>query len=503
MKQTTDGLLRQLEENATVRCQEIKNSKDACCIAGTVYYVSADGDDEADGLHPARAWKTLDKVNEAALQPGDGVLFCRGDIFRGSIVARAGVTYAAYGEGEKPRLYGWSRDLADPSLWVLSDAEHHIWQLAEPILDAGTLVMNGGETWCRKLIPSYIHGRFVCREEESRPFTVAQEMTQDLDLYWYYEGCMTTQSSKGEDFPVPLVDAKSYGTLYLRCDRGNPGEVFAQIEALPKRPMFTVRDTANVHIDNLCIRYVGHHAVSAGGHSVGLQVTNCEIGWIGGTIQHYFGTDPNYPQGRRGTVTRFGNAVEIYGGCEDYLVQNCYIYQCYDAGITHQITTGGKRVTMSHIRYLDNLVEKCVYAIEYFLDMTGGDRESTMDDVLICGNMLRYAGYGWGQQRHNVDTPALIKGWEYVNRAKDFVIENNLFDRCAYRMLHLVAAERASCPQMRGNTYVQHLGGLLGQYGQSGADGAAMLRFDENVAKTLVSHLGEREAKVYFVGTGE
>ena len=81
------------------------------------------------------------------------------------------------------------------------------------------------------------------------------------------------------------------------------------------------------HVDNLCMKYIGIHAVSAGGPCIcGLRVTGCEIGWVGGCIQHYYGTDPNYPQGGRGTVTRYGNGVEIYGGCDGYTVTDRYIY---------------------------------------------------------------------------------------------------------------------------------------------------------------------------------
>ena len=140
-------------------------------------------------------------------------------------------------------------------------------------------------------------------------------------------------------------------------------------------------------------RLRGRHGVSAGGHSVGLHVTNCEFGWIGGSIQHYFGTDPNYPEGRRGSVTRYGNAIEIYGGCEDYIASNNYIYEVYDAGITHQVTTSTKRI-MTGIRYTGNVIEKCVYGIEYFLDQIEGERESYMDDVVMNDNFIRLSGYG-------------------------------------------------------------------------------------------------------------
>ena len=108
---------------------------------------------------------------------------------------------------------------------------------------------------------------------------------------------------------------------------------------------------------------------------------------------------------------------------------------------------------MKGIRYTGNLIEECVYGIEYFLDQIGGESESYMEDVVMNDNFIRLSGYGWGQQRHNVDTPALIKGWSYVNTARDYHIYNNIFDRSAYRMLHLVALKDEYCPEMHDNIY--------------------------------------------------
>ena len=481
------------------RREEIRNTPDCIEVTGKKYYVSARGDDANDGLTPDSAWRSLGRVSRAELKAGDGVFFCRGDIFRGSVKTCSGVTYAAYGEGEKPKFYGWDRGLDDPALWTLVNAEKNIWKWGEGIPDPGTLVFGDDEYHSRKLIPSYINGRFVCRNDESRLFDMAEEMTEDLDMYCHYDKRLTTDTTTGDASPVPIIDSASLGDLYLRCDRGNPAEVYGKIEALTHRPMFVVGENDNVRIDNVCIKYVGHHAICAGGHVKGLHVTNCEIGWIGGTIQNYFGVDPNYPEGGRGTVTRFGNCIEIYGGCEDYLIQNCYIYQSYDAGVTHQITTWGKKTEMIKVRYLDNLIERCVYAIEYFLDMNEGDTESYMKDIVMSGNFLRLSGYGWGQQRHNYHTPAHIKGWSYVNRAFDYHITDNIFDRAAYRMLHLVAKEAESLPEMRGNTYVQNIGGMLGQYGANCDVEPEILIYGENTEKDISEILGEKDAKIYFV----
>jgi len=489
--------LKNIEKLSQERKNEILFSKDSLDIKGTTYFVSSSGCDENDGLSPENPWKTLERVSQADLKNGDGVLFKRGDLFRGYVQTKSGVTYGAYGDGEKPKFYGGHKDLADPCLWELLDENHNIWKLKESILDCGTLVFNHGAAHSRKLIPSYAGGKFVCRDDESRDFDMAAEMTLDLDIVCFYDKRLTTKPTKGQDFPIPVMDDQSLGELYLRCDKGNPAKVFDSIEALPRQHMFKVGKNENVKIDNLCLKYIGMHAISAGGECVkGLHVTNCEIGWVGGCIQHYFGTDPNYPQGGRGSVTRFGNGVEIYGGCDDYLVENCYIYQVYDAGITHQVSTFGKTYNMKNVRYIKNLVEYCVYSIEYFLEKTEDNNESLIENCEISENILRFSGYGWGQQRHNYHTPAHIKGWSYENTAKNFVIQNNVFDRSAYRMLHLVAKKEESLPKMSGNVYIQHLGGTLGQYGANELAEPEVLTFDEEKIASVFKDMG---AMVYSV----
>lgn len=483
-------LQRDVARLAERRREEILHTPDELTIAKTVYYVANAGCDSNDGLTPETAWQSLQRVSEADLQRGDGVLFCRGDLFRGCVRTKPGVTYGAYGEGPKPRIYGWDKPLANPALWELVNAERRIWRLKEPILDPGTLVFNDGEKHSRKLIPSYIGGQFVCRDDESRPFDMAAEMKQDLDLYWHFDAALITRTQTVHR--IPDVEM-AMGELYLRCDGGNPGDCFRSVEALTRRPGIWVRSDDHVRIDNLCLKYIGHHAVAAGGHVVGLHVTNCEIGWIGGTIQ-YYADEPH----RLGRVTRFGNGVEIYGGCEDYRVANCYVYEVYDAGITHQISTGGKKHIMTGVRYENNLVERCVYSIEYFLTTRGDGSGSYMDDILMRGNILRMAGYGWGRQRPDPLTPAHIKSWNSENPASRYRVEENVFDRSTHRLLH-VAAETEKClPAMRANAYIQYRGGILAQYGGRENGEPDMLRFDEGAEDVIRERLGDAEAGVCF-----
>lgn len=504
MIKATKEFLDQQDSLYLKRKEEILNTKDEIEISGVTYYVSNAGDDNNDGLSPETSWKTPRRVSSAYLNPGDGVRFKRGDLFRGNIICKPGVTYCAYGEGEKPKFYAGKKDYADPDLWELYDEEHHIWKCKEKMLDSGTLVFNHGECHARKLIPSYRDLKWVHRDDESIDFDIHTDMTEDLDIFWYFDELLSRVPSFGEDFPVPCLngpsisDTLAQGILYLRCDRGNPGEVFDSIESLARLHMFVVGTNANVRIDNLCIKYVGMHGVSAGGHVIGLQVTNCEFGWIGGAIQNYTGRDPNFTNARRGQIVRFGNAIEVYGGCDDYLAENNYIYEVYDAGITHQISAYNK-FELKNVRYTRNLIEKCVYGIEYFLEIKPGGEESYMDHIEMDHNIIRLSGYGWGQQRHNFHTPALIKGWSYENTATNYSIHDNIFDRSAYRMLHLVADRQESCPEMYHNTYIQNIGGMIGQYGGKENGEPDVEIFDARAEEKIELIFCEKNGTVYCI----
>ena len=70
-----------------------------------LYYVSAGGDDRADGRSPARAWRSIDRVNRAALRPGDRVVFRAGQRFPGTLSPRRSgrpgkrILYSSWGRG--------------------------------------------------------------------------------------------------------------------------------------------------------------------------------------------------------------------------------------------------------------------------------------------------------------------------------------------------------------------------------------------------------------------
>jgi parallel beta-helix repeat protein len=79
----------------------------------TVYYVSSTGNDANKGTSEDFPWRSLNKVNRFfKLEPGDQVLFNRGDEWTGTLTVNASgtadkpIVYGAYGTGDKPRIYG-------------------------------------------------------------------------------------------------------------------------------------------------------------------------------------------------------------------------------------------------------------------------------------------------------------------------------------------------------------------------------------------------------------
>ncbi len=99
------------------------------------YYVdSVSGSDSASGRTDQEAWRTLDRVNTAAIQPGDSVLFKKGGLWRGTLLPQSGapgkpVLYSSYGEGEKPKIF-CSVSLNDPNLWTKES--ENIWVTRVP-----------------------------------------------------------------------------------------------------------------------------------------------------------------------------------------------------------------------------------------------------------------------------------------------------------------------------------------------------------------------------------
>ncbi len=482
----TNAKLAELDSLEEERIRNIRNTPnmDLSRITGRKIYVSeSSGKDTNSGLTEAKPVKTAAMANTLA-RSGDVILFKRGDLWREQFSAKAGVTYTAYGEGEKPKFYGSPENGADASKWTPvyenTNTGARIWKYEnENMLDVGTLVFNEGEGYAMKEIPSSNGNNFIVRGTNT-PFNYTTELDKNFE---FFQAANSVYSD--------VINANNAtGPLYLRCDNGNPGEVFDSIEFIARGPVITVGGNSNVTIDNLCLKYSAF-GISALPQS-NLKITNMEIGWIGGNIQYYAATT--------GAATRYGNGIEVYGSCDGYTVDNCYIYQCYDAGVTHQITGGdGTTVHQNNVTYSNNVITDCVYSIEYFLgiDETTAQYERCGENILFEGNLMRRAGFGFGSFRPDINNQRHIRSGKSGNNFKNFVIRDNIFDRAVYELvqtnINKIFANDETAIVYDGNIYIQGVNnGLFSHAVEEGA------RTNLAAAKAIKEILGDENAEVYF-----
>lgn len=112
---------------------------------GATYYVSASGGNDSNGgVSPGSPWKTIAKVNSIMFNPGDIILFQRGEVWRESLIPASGnengyITYKAYGEGNKPLLLG-SLERNKASDW--SNEGNNIWSTGDSSVIGPELLPN-------------------------------------------------------------------------------------------------------------------------------------------------------------------------------------------------------------------------------------------------------------------------------------------------------------------------------------------------------------------------
>ncbi len=357
---------------ANLMRQKIQNAEDNLCVTGNKYYVSSNGGKNGglDINNPIDI-KYFDYLN---LKSGDAVLFKRGDCFRldKSIKVISGVSYGAYGSGDKPLFLGSKQNYSKPELW--QESSNNIWQTTLSVGDAGIMIFND----------NYAFGELRERLEEVK-----------AEFDYLYD--------------------KNSGVLYLYSDK-NPADVYSDIEIGTLATFFAAGENAkDIIIDNIATHYCCGHAISFDNNADNIKITNCEIGYCGGM--------------RWGTE-RLGNGVQFWMNAQNVLIENCLVYEQFDAGITFQSALSAK---YKNIKFINNLLEYNNYNIEFFINKS--DENSQMQNIDFSGNIMRFAGYGWGYNRTYVHGTAHLVGWQtVVKNQNNFKIENNIFD-CSSRSL--------------------------------------------------------------------
>ncbi len=336
------GVVQKSEINSTIvsKRKAIINSKSPKYdVKGVTYYISPGGNDDNDGLSPAKPKRTL---NDLYLQLGDAVLFERNSVFRltESIAAAPYVTYGAYGTGEKPQIYASPQNYAKKSFWSPTKKKN-VWRVDFPYSDAGNIVFNHGE-----------------------------------DAGVKKQGGINQLTSNGYYY-----HNSDDAYLYLYFDKGNPGEYYKDIEICPDIGVFVLSSgVSGVKIDNLALMYSSRHGVNCMNANNYVEITNCIIAWIGGT----------------GNPTRHGNGIQWWNASHDNKVENCWLYQIFDTAISPQGELGGDYYNFN---FSNNLIEYCCCSFEMW--DYARNNEVNFDNISIENNIMRASAYGFGNRPYD------------------------------------------------------------------------------------------------------
>ncbi len=125
--------------------------------SATTYYVSSStGNDANNGTSSTSAWQTIGHVNVQTFQPGDSILFKRGDVWNESLtppdsgVSGNPIAFDAYGSGAAPNLTGYYAVPA--STWV--HVSGNAWKAPLPATYSTINFCLFGSIWGQKVAAS-------------------------------------------------------------------------------------------------------------------------------------------------------------------------------------------------------------------------------------------------------------------------------------------------------------------------------------------------------------
>ena len=321
----------------------------------TDYYVSSSGNDSANGISSSTPWQSIAKVNSvfSGLNPGDRILFKRGDRFSGTLqVSRSGlsgnpITISAYGSGANPvisgftTITGWnsygggiySRAItcqSKPNMVTVNDVntpigrwpntgfltvDSHISNTS--ITDAdlpGSPLWTGAEVvirkapyiWDRNIITGHSGGTLYYQSNSSYSardgygyFIQNDIRTLDQTGEWYYNG----------------------STFYMYFGAASPDNYQVKVSTYDQ---LVYMDGFNyITIENISFEGANLYAVQIK-NSDYITVQNCNIAFTGGTaiFGPWWGTSP-YCKVINNTINESNNgAIELNGDHTYATIQN-------------------------------------------------------------------------------------------------------------------------------------------------------------------------------------
>lgn len=496
---------------------------------GTAYYVSNDGNDNNDGLTPETAWKTLKKVAEVngfwgdapLLKAGDAVFFRRGDVFRMKEIGWDpyladeaalhlkvdGVTYSAYGEGKKPIITESTENGSGAEKWNLvyeDGSGKKIWQYYRDMRDVSRLVLNDGEVLTPRVYEYYNENGYISCEATGWWQHEAEGVTL-LDTLLPLEDSMT-ENLTIISRPVRLEPESHWingevGPLYLRCDKGNPGELYQSIEFTEYQLNGIIQLRASdVVFDNISFRCNGSAYMKSGWESGDWKeikntvIQNCEFAYGGCTVTFY-------REREDGALVVEVQGDGIYNIVRNTTIRNNYFHDGAISSVTYEGDNfDDKDAVNGYFHYLDNV---SVNTNGIRLDSTA-DALKYLDSVKVCGNQVWNTG-GMDQGKLIYSEGSLVL---MPNNYGECVIEDNVFygTKNGHAMnalldifLHDFEGEGYTRPQFGNNIYAQYAGRNFGDFLYQVGETWAM--DDPKLLRKAAKLLGDTTSQFYIIPT--
>jgi len=442
-------------------------------VTGTIYYVSNNGSDNNNGRTPETAWATPKYALQQSLAPGDAVLLERGSVWTiqpsdafgltsSAYLIPKGVTLGAYGNGDKPILQGSSESADNPGFWELFFEEDgiKIWKAAEKVYYCPVIVFNDGESYAYPVMPG-MDEKGMYRTVNGNPFDVREGLEEDLQFC-----CLLDLSQKGVDTVIDNDPVK--GALYLRCDAGNPGDVYKKI-SIPQTAcgLALLTDAA---IDGIKLRYFSCNGAVMDGYdgNHSQTVTNCDVGWCGGLLMGY-----NESEGGMYLPFSAGGAMQI--SSTHVTVQDSYIHDCGPFTLIAAFHNNADTPEKCILRFEDiliegNLIARCGSGVHMgdYATMDIQDTYGFMSNFVFEDNMVMDSGFGWvgkmvsGQSATSNVRYSAFENYDSAADNDGIYLRNNIFYKSAYALFslseyRLYKTEKAGpLPVFSGNTYIQY-----------------------------------------------
>lgn len=269
-------------------------------LRDTFYLDPVNGSLNGNGKSPTSPLKSLPK--HAWGKAGMTILYKRGIIVRGEFAVFSGTHEAqtivgGYGEGNKP-VFMKSINLDNEKYWIKENV--NTWKCTKDLK----------ETPCANIIYN------------------------DNDFCGAMRWRKSDLKKKGDWYMIDTIGGKFRfrDALYV-YSKENPATIFSAIEYVPSGNFHTFKDEDScIIVQDIHIKNAGTHGFwFNGGHHI--TIRRCDVSFIGGAV-----FTPRI--GKNGLWVRYGNAIEIWKKGRYLAVEQCRIFENYDAGFVAQGSCG-------------------------------------------------------------------------------------------------------------------------------------------------------------------